>query len=398
MRGADAIESDPLAGVRWIHGSPPGGPADPKVQVVRVDDDTFILRQSKDLNYEAPFLYLLCGAERAILLDTGAVPGGGVRETVDSLLGDRERDREPGYQLVVAHSHGHGDHVAGDGDFAGRADTTVVGRELGDVRAYFGFTGWPAQVLTFDLGGRRLEITGSPGHQDAAITVYDERTGFLLTGDTVYPGRLYVRDMAAFTASLDRLAEFTAARRVSHVLGCHIEMTTRPDRDYPIGCRYQPDEPPLQLSLGRLLAVRDAARQVQDQPGVHKFGDFVIYNGPCVPATARQIARGLASRGRRKITLLIKARHLARRGWAARTTSRSTGRRRRYRCAAGPGPASRPARTARSSASEVNSYGAVARKPDSRAADINDPGGTAEDRPPAEATPGCPGTFRRWRP
>ena len=82
--GRSATQRDPLAGVRWIHGSPPGGPADPKVQVVHADDDTFILRQSKDLNYEGPFLYLLCGAERAILLDTGAVAGGGVRETVDS--------------------------------------------------------------------------------------------------------------------------------------------------------------------------------------------------------------------------------------------------------------------------------------------------------------------------
>ena len=87
-KDADATQRDPLAGVRWIHGSPPGGPADPKVQVVHVDDGTFIMRQSKDLNYEAPFLYLLCGAERAILLDTGAVAGGGVRETVDSLLSD----------------------------------------------------------------------------------------------------------------------------------------------------------------------------------------------------------------------------------------------------------------------------------------------------------------------
>lgn len=304
IRDADAAQRDPLAGVRWIHGSPPGGPADPKIQVVRVADDTFILRQSKDLNYEAPFLYLLCGAERAILLDTGAVAGGGVREAVDSLLRDRERDT-PGYQLVVAHTHGHGDHVAGDGDFAGRPGTTVVGSAVDAVQAYFGFTGWPAQVVAFDLGGREVEITGSPGHHEAAITVYDERTGFLLTGDSVYPGRLYVRDMAAFTASMDRLAEFTATRRVSHVLGCHIEMTTRPDRDYPIGCRYQPDEPPLQLSVGRLLAVRDAARQVKDKPGVRKFGDFAIYNGPCVAAVLRQIARGLAGRARREVTLLI---------------------------------------------------------------------------------------------
>jgi glyoxylase-like metal-dependent hydrolase (beta-lactamase superfamily II) len=302
---------DPLASVRWIHGSPPGGPADPSVQVLRVDDDTFILRQSKDLNYEAPFVYLLCGSERALLLDTGAVPDGGLRETVDALLGSRAGGSAGagGYQLVVAHTHGHGDHVAGDARFADRPDTTVIDRELDAVQAYFGFTGWPAQVVVFDLGGRPLEITGSPGHHAAAITVYDERTGFLLTGDTVYPGRLYVKDIEAFTASLDRLAEFSASRRVSHVLGCHIEMTTRPDRDYPVGCRYQPDEPPLQLAVGRLIAVRDAAHQVKDRPGVHKFGDFAIYNGLCKRAMAWQLGRGLASVARRKITLLIKPTH-----------------------------------------------------------------------------------------
>lgn len=308
-KGERARTADPLAGVRWIHGSPPGGPADPRVQVLRLDDDTFILRQSKDLNYEGPFLFLLCGTERALLLDTGAVPDGGVRETVDILLSGRSAADAPGYRLVVAHTHGHGDHVAGDGQFTGRADTTVVAALQADVREYFGFTDWPAQIVGFDLGARRLEITGSPGHQDAAITVYDERTGLLLTGDTVYPGRLYVRDMPAFTASLDRLAEFTATRRISHVLGCHIEMTTRPDRDYPLGCRYQPDEPPLQVTLDRLLAVRDAAHQVKDRPGVHKFGDFAIYNGPCKSAMYVQLARGLVSIARRKITLRLKPPH-----------------------------------------------------------------------------------------
>ena len=74
--------------VRWIHGSPPGGPGDPVIQVHTVDDATFILRQSKDVNYEAPFLYLLCGTERALLLDTGAVANGGVRQAVDGLLSE----------------------------------------------------------------------------------------------------------------------------------------------------------------------------------------------------------------------------------------------------------------------------------------------------------------------
>ena len=292
----------PVLDVRWIHGSPPGGPADPVIQVHTVDDATFILRQSKDVNYEAPCLYLLCGTERALLLDTGAVANGGVRQAVDDLLSGRPTGA-PGYQLIIAHTHGHGDHVAGDGQFADRPRSTVVGHDVAAVRDFFGFANWPEEVVTFDLGGRKLEVTGSPGHHAAAITVFDPATGFLLTGDTVYPGRLYAPDMPAFMASLDRMTEFAAARPVSHVLGCHIEMKRRPNRDYPLGCPYQPDEPPLQMTVAQLAAVRDGAHRAAGRPGVHAFGDFFIYNGPCKRAMAWQMVRGAASRAGRKLTL-----------------------------------------------------------------------------------------------
>ncbi|MBV2355382.1 hypothetical protein KUM39_13540 [Streptomyces sp. J2-1] len=36
------------------------------------DEHPFVRRQSTAVHYEAPFLYLLCGAERAVLIDTGA--------------------------------------------------------------------------------------------------------------------------------------------------------------------------------------------------------------------------------------------------------------------------------------------------------------------------------------
>jgi glyoxylase-like metal-dependent hydrolase (beta-lactamase superfamily II) len=111
------------------------------------------------------------------------------------------------------------------------------------VRSFFGFgDGWPEQTVTFDLGGRVLEVLGSPGHQDAAITVYDPWTGVLFTGDTVYPGRLYVSECAAFLATMDRLVTFAATRPVTQLLGCHVEMTGRPGRDFPIGATYQPGE------------------------------------------------------------------------------------------------------------------------------------------------------------
>jgi glyoxylase-like metal-dependent hydrolase (beta-lactamase superfamily II) len=121
--------------VRWIYGAA----GEPPIEVHRYDPHTVVIRQSKQTSYEAPFLYLLFGNERALLLDTGATQDPAVfplRGTVDGLiagwLAENSRDH---YELLVAHTHGHGDHVAGDGQFADRPATTVVPREADAVRS-----------------------------------------------------------------------------------------------------------------------------------------------------------------------------------------------------------------------------------------------------------------------
>jgi glyoxylase-like metal-dependent hydrolase (beta-lactamase superfamily II) len=284
--------------VRWIHGSPRGAPnTDPAFQVHRYDPHTYVLRQSKALSPpEAPFLFLLFGSERAVLFDTGASKKTDeLRKTVDAIVEAwlAEHPRE-GYHLVVAHTHGHLDHVAGDAQFADRPATTVVDRELEAVQEFFGFTAWPDEVVQFDLGGGRvLELTGSPGHHRATVTTYDRWSGFLLTADNVLPGRIYAFDFPAFLDSMERIVEFARTREVTHVLGCHIEMTREPGRDYPVGCRYQPDEPPLQMTVQQLIDLRDAARSVKDEPGAHTFDDFVILNGPYRRYIVPLIARAL---------------------------------------------------------------------------------------------------------
>jgi hydroxyacylglutathione hydrolase len=300
----DFVTGAPTTGsldVRWIHGAPSKRAArDPKIQVHHYDEHTVILRQSKSVHYEAPFLYLLFGNDRALLLDTGATADAGqfpLRQTVDGLLADWLSQHPRGrYELIVAHTHGHGDHVAGDGQFAARPDTTVVGPELDAVQAFFGFTAWPGQIVALDLGGRVLEITGSPGHHRAAITIYDPWSGFLLTGDTVLPARLYVQDYELFRASVERMIELASARAVTHVMGCHIEMTQAPGRDFPLGATYQRGERPLELSVAQLTAVGDATAAVAGQRGVHRFDDFVIYNEPRARDQLRLLARGLANK------------------------------------------------------------------------------------------------------
>ncbi|MDH6132158.1 hydroxyacylglutathione hydrolase [Kitasatospora sp. MAA4] len=271
-------------GVDWIHGSPSAKHnTDPDIQVHAYDGDTYILRQNMAVDYEAPFLFLLFGEDRALLLDTGATASAAffpLRRVVDELIEARLRadpaSARRGCPLLVLHTHAHGDHVAGDAQFADRPDTTVVGADLPTAWAYFGFDADAERIAEVDLGGRVVQCLATPGHHAAAVTFYDRSTGLLFTGDTVYPGRLYVEDWPAFGRTVDRLIAFAAAHPVSHVLGCHIEMTREPGVDYPILTSYQPDEPPLEMTVGQLHDLRRAIEEVGDRTGRHAFADFVI--------------------------------------------------------------------------------------------------------------------------
>jgi hydroxyacylglutathione hydrolase len=269
--------------VQWIHGSESSKHnTDPDIQVFWYDDDTVILRQNKAINYEAPFLYLLFGASRAVLLDTGATASSDLfplRRTVDSLMESwLERNPHRGYHLMVLHTHSHDDHVAGDSQFLDPPDTTIVDAGRAAAWRFFGFSedDWES-VRCFDLGDRQLEVLATPGHDAAAVTFYDPRTGFLLTGDTVYRGRLYIEDWQAFSRSIDRMIEFAAQRRITLVMGCHIEMTREPGVDYPVRTTYQPNEPPLEMTPAHLRAVRAALDEVGTRPARSRHDDFILW-------------------------------------------------------------------------------------------------------------------------
>ena len=93
--------------------------------------------------------------------------------------------------------------------------------------------------------------------------MYDRRTGVLLTGDTFYPGRLYVRDTAAFATSIDRLATFSRTHPVTHMLGAHVENTRTPFKDYPVGTVDQPEEHALDLGRAELVELDSVVRSMR---------------------------------------------------------------------------------------------------------------------------------------
>ncbi|MEM1452202.1 MAG: MBL fold metallo-hydrolase [Planctomycetota bacterium] len=251
-------------------------------QVHAYNEDFYVIRQSKCINFEAPFLYLIFGDRAALLMDTGASPGAPVYDTVMRVIAARAQAKgEPAPPLVVAHSHGHGDHVAGDGQFIGQPGVAaVIGTSLAQVRDFWGFQSWPHDVPTFDLGGRILDVIATPGHATGSVTLYDRRTQLLLTGDIVYPGHLFVFSPAAwgrFEASLERLVTFARQNPVRWVLGCHIETSNTPFAPYRWGRAQHPDERRLEFAPSKLSDIYRAALSMGGAPECTIFEDFVIH-------------------------------------------------------------------------------------------------------------------------
>jgi glyoxylase-like metal-dependent hydrolase (beta-lactamase superfamily II) len=240
-----------------------------------------------ETNFEAPFLYLLFGENRALLIDTGA-GGLKVRPAVDRIIDDwRARHGGRPVRLVVAHSHGHGDHHAGDDEFRGRPDTDLVGLAPEDVAAFFHIAHWPDDVARFDLGGRALDVIPTPGHQPAHIMVYDARTQLLFSGDMLYPGRLYVPldKFGEFRASADRLAAFAATHPIRALLGAHIEMTSTPGQDYPMKAATHPSEHLLPLAPAAIAELQRAVTHMGSAPVIDRHADFIVYPLPPRPAS-----------------------------------------------------------------------------------------------------------------
>ena len=256
----------------WIHGSADCGlNQDPAFQVHAADADTFIFRQNKCHTFEAPFLYLLRGTERALLLDTGAFgsPVGALRQVVAPLV-------PASMPLVVAHTHSHGDHAFADSQFVHRPNTTLVPPTLAGVQGFFGLPDWPAGTATLDLGERRLEIVPAPGHEPSHLVIYDEKTKTLLTGDTLYPGLLVIKDRAAYRATAARLRKFAEGSAIDHVLGAHVEMKRFQRELYDVGTTFQPDEHVLQLKRSHLIAWCDAVAALGNSPQRITLDDFAL--------------------------------------------------------------------------------------------------------------------------
>ena len=271
--------SQPVPGsldVHWDEGAPDcGATTHEPLQVHVYEPQTFILRQSLCASFEGNFLYLLVGSEKALLIDTGAVgdpKAMPLAKTILELLPDKDGKKLP---LLVAHTHRHSDHRAGDPQFVSLPSVQVVPFDLNGVRAFFDFNNWPNGTAHLDLGGRTVDVIPTPGHNETHVAFYDERTGILFSGDFLLPGRLLIEDAAAYRESALRVIDFLKTRPLTHILGGHIELNSA-GRAYRFGSHYHPNEHRLELAKEDLTVLPAAFESFN---GFYaRYPDYILAN------------------------------------------------------------------------------------------------------------------------
>jgi glyoxylase-like metal-dependent hydrolase (beta-lactamase superfamily II) len=209
-------------------------------EVYKVAPDVFAIYEPHQS--EETISYLIVGHVRALLFDTGM--GIGDLKALTSKLTT--------LPTTVLNSHTHDDHVGDnwqfdtvygmDTDFTrqsakgSRADAQAEiapGELCGALPAGFDpsayatrpwtVSKWLHDGDTIDLGGRSLDIIATPGHTPDSICLFDRANGLLFSGDTYYPGPIWLyrpeTDLAAYGKSVRRLA--TLQLQVRLVLGAH---------------------------------------------------------------------------------------------------------------------------------------------------------------------------------
>lgn len=191
---------------------------------------------------EEAISFLIVGQIRAMLFDTGL--GIGDLKALTAQL-----TRLP---IIVLNSHTHDDHVGDNWQFdtvysmdtafsrmnargsrEDAQDEIKAGETCGALPSGFEqnayatrpwkVAAWIHDGSRIDLGGRTLEVLATPGHTPDAISLFDRGNGLLFTGDTYYPGTIWLyrpeTDLAAYGVSVRRLAAL--APQVKMVLGSH---------------------------------------------------------------------------------------------------------------------------------------------------------------------------------
>ena len=200
--------------------------------VDKIDGSTYIISEYR--HWEETHCYLLNGAERSLLIDTGL----GICNIYDEVTKLTDKP------ITAVATHIHWDHIGGHkyfSDFYAHGDELdwlsgkfplplnavkemVLDRcdppEGYDINSYELFQGTPTRLLkdgdTIDIGRRTIEVIHTPGHSPGHMCFWEKERGYLFTGDLVYKATLLAyypsTDPGAYLDSLEKISLLPAKR------------------------------------------------------------------------------------------------------------------------------------------------------------------------------------------
>ena len=258
----------------WIHGSKSAkANRDVRIQVHRYNEHTYILRQNPAIHWEAPFMYLLFGNKRALLIDAGATEEPQyfpLYETVALLIKRWERaNRIELDQLTVLPLGSEPSQVGGLKQFLGIPKVEVQENYKLEQKI---------DTSSLNLGGRVLTVIETPGLNENGKTIYDPWTDILFTSTSFYPGRLVIRNYELYRDSLKRLVSFSEKNPIAFIAGGRIEMSSTPGLDYILRTNYRPNERRLELSPRSLIKAHQVINLINGKESIQIEDDFIVMN------------------------------------------------------------------------------------------------------------------------
>lgn len=145
--------------------------------------------------------FLLTGAEKALLIDSGA-------SSTDAPQIAKSLTDLP---LTLLNTHGDGDHTAGNSCFPTFYIHPADYENCNLAAKFPGCLCLPIQDGdSLDLGNRKLSIIGIPGHTYGSIAILDETNRLLFSGDSVQTEHIFMfgahRQPEVFASSLRKLS------------------------------------------------------------------------------------------------------------------------------------------------------------------------------------------------
>ena len=140
-------------------------------------------------------IFVLNGEEKCLVIDSGFVEMD-IKGMVSQLLESEGKNRTASgeeKEIILANTHGDGDHVGGNGSFE-KFYITKTDYDNCGLKERFPETDYipVTEGLQIDLGGRVLEYRLAPGHTYGNTVILDVTNRVLFPGDIVQNGTIFM--------------------------------------------------------------------------------------------------------------------------------------------------------------------------------------------------------------